>query len=422
MSTIFICEAQKKRNKTELRPDPSQSYIYGRFIINNEKEHAFPFKIVIKDLKTNKNYKIKFTYNYALSFIKVPPSKYQILSIKLFPGEIFTTPDSLKTIFLKDEFSEPFLANKNSGYYIGDFFIKSFLLGGTTAYYVTGHFDTCQNNYEKTTKELKRHYPNFKDIYTVSVANSYVNRNKLQVNIIQEENKSDFELAIFESNVNFIGDSGRFIDSRDHQKYKWLRIGNQIWMAENLNIGESILNSEDQLNNNVIEKYCYENLNILCDSFGGLYQWNEMMQFDTMDKKGICPNGWHIPSDKEWMILEGTVDSEFGFGDKEWLEDKISFKQGYRGFDVGKNLKNNEGWAKSKGIDKYGFTVLPIGCMKEGKSFRYFRIFAYFWTSTESKTYSAYAWARQFDYSDKLGRIEYLKKIGFSVRCIKDQN
>lgn len=94
------------------------------------------------------------------------------------------------------------------------------------------------------------------------------------------------------------------LDNRDYKYYKTVRIGDQIWMAENLNIGTSLdLNQEQPISGN-IGKYCYD-----CDIYGGLYTWHAMMQNGSSDTamigttQGICPVGWHVPTYKEWQNL-----------------------------------------------------------------------------------------------------------------------
>ena len=68
-------------------------------------------------------------------------------------------------------------------------------------------------------------------------------------------------------------------------------------MKENLNVGTLINGDVEQTNNSIIEKYCYDNDTANCTTYGGLYQWNEAMQYvTTPGTKGICPDGWHIPT------------------------------------------------------------------------------------------------------------------------------
>jgi uncharacterized protein (TIGR02145 family) len=78
----------------------------------------------------------------------------------------------------------------------------------------------------------------------------------------------------------------------------------QTWMAENLNTGEFRNENQGQYNNSIIEKYCYQNDLSNCSEYGGLYKWNEMMQYDTVEGvQGVCPEGWRLPTDDDWTAL-----------------------------------------------------------------------------------------------------------------------
>jgi uncharacterized protein (TIGR02145 family) len=91
------------------------------------------------------------------------------------------------------------------------------------------------------------------------------------------------------------------------QSYNTVRIGNQCWFRENLNSGNMVpvgLGQSNQFNNSVVEKYCYDGLPTNCSIYGGLYTWNEMMNYvTTASARGICPVDWHIPSDNDWTVL-----------------------------------------------------------------------------------------------------------------------
>jgi uncharacterized protein (TIGR02145 family) len=201
----------------------------------------------------------------------------------------------------------------------------------------------------------------------------------------------------------------------DGNVYNTVLIGSQCWMKENLKVGTMINGSQNQTNNGTIEKYCYNNNTANCDIYGGLYQWNEMMGYSTTPGvQGICPPGWHIPTDDEWKILEGTVDSQYGVGHSIWNN------TGWRGFDAGKNLKSTTGWdSGGNGTDLYGFGALPGGFQNTLGSFSNLGYSGHWWSSSESS--GTHPWNRRlyFDY-DGAGRNYSSKTFGFSVRCLKD--
>ena len=205
----------------------------------------------------------------------------------------------------------------------------------------------------------------------------------------------------------------QIIDDRDGQSYNTVQIGTQCWMAENLNIGAMINSSSDQTNNGIIEKYCYDNNSSNCYVYGGLYQWDEAMQYVTTEgTQGICPTGWHLPTDAEWCTLENYVDAV-----------GVSCSaNGWRGTDAGGNLKETgtNHWASpnSDATNSSGFTGLPGGYRYAGGLFFLLTKFANFWSSRE---YNTDAWSRDLYYENaQVGRNKYDKTYGFSVRCIKD--
>ncbi len=98
------------------------------------------------------------------------------------------------------------------------------------------------------------------------------------------------------------------LDARDGKKYKTVQIGSQCWMQENLDFGLMIDGTYSQTDNDTIEKYCYDNDSLNCGIYGGLYQWNEMMNYLLIPgTKGICPAGWHLPSSEEWTQLSNWL-------------------------------------------------------------------------------------------------------------------
>jgi uncharacterized protein (TIGR02145 family) len=95
-----------------------------------------------------------------------------------------------------------------------------------------------------------------------------------------------------------------FTDIRDGKLYTTVQIGTQCWMAANLNYGSIIPSSQVQYDNCISEKYCYNDVTGNCTKYGGLYQWDEVMKYDdTPAGQGLCPPGWHVPTDSEWTIL-----------------------------------------------------------------------------------------------------------------------
>ncbi len=205
-----------------------------------------------------------------------------------------------------------------------------------------------------------------------------------------------------------------FTDPRDGQTYNTVQIDGQCWMAENLNLGTMINGMEEMTDNNEFEKYCFDDDTDNCNIYGGLYTWNETMQYVTDSAiQGICPQGWRIPTDYEWKILEGNADSQYPVGDPEWDE------TGYRGFDVARNLKSFTTWSKNPGIDIFGFTALAGGYRQSNGNFGNLGNYTLFWSSNVHNDYRAWM-RRMICYANNMSRNYYNKYYGFSVRCLRD--
>ena len=194
------------------------------------------------------------------------------------------------------------------------------------------------------------------------------------------------------------------------QVYNTIQVFSQCWLKENLNGGTMINGIQSQTDNSIIEKYCYNNLESNCNTYGGLYQWDEMMQYITQQgAQGICPPGWHLPTDEEWKVLEGAVDGRYGIGDLEWESG------GYRGYEAGFNLKTTSGWDyDGNGIDLFGFSCLPGGGRDYDGSFSGFGEDGSWWTSTEAWGHSLYC------FYPEVARYGLNENNGFSVRCLRD--
>jgi uncharacterized protein (TIGR02145 family) len=192
--------------------------------------------------------------------------------------------------------------------------------------------------------------------------------------------------------------------------YNTVLIGSQCWLKENLNVGMRIDSNQSQTNNGYIEKYCYEDDEANCDVYGGLYQWSEMMQYTTQGgTQGICPDGWHIPTDEECKQLE----MELG------MPECIADWPGWRGTDEGKKLKSSSAWNNNgNGSNSSGFTGLPSGYNGTGVAFGGLGDYGYWWTSS---SYDGKAWERALYYGyNKVGRFDIPQSNSRPVRCLKD--
>ncbi|MCD4788885.1 MAG: T9SS type A sorting domain-containing protein [Bacteroidales bacterium] len=199
------------------------------------------------------------------------------------------------------------------------------------------------------------------------------------------------------------------------QVYNTIQIFSQCWLKENLNVGTMIPGTQVMEDNGVIEKYCYDNDPANCNTYGGMYRWDEMMQYTTTQGvQGICPPDWHILTDEEMKILEGYADSQYVVGDPIWDQSN------WRGIDAGVNLKSTNGWnSGGNGTDLYGFSALPGGVYSYQYGFTYLGDQSYFWSSTEF-TYEK-PWYRTLKFNEEgVKRWVYAKHHGFSVRCVMD--
>jgi uncharacterized protein (TIGR02145 family) len=201
--------------------------------------------------------------------------------------------------------------------------------------------------------------------------------------------------------------------------YHTVSIGTQCWLKENLKLGVHITNNfQEPQNNGIIEKWCWNNDPYWCNTMGGLYNWNEAMKyFYTPGSQGICPSGWHVPTDEEFKILEGYADSKHIIGDPGWDN------EGARGYDVGNMLRATWGF-NYPGQDAFGFAVVGSGARWcNGYLLGHYQSTS-LWTSSYAG--QGYIWIRYFrggtasgwngsSYHDKREGCE-----GNPVRCLKD--
>jgi uncharacterized protein (TIGR02145 family) len=199
------------------------------------------------------------------------------------------------------------------------------------------------------------------------------------------------------------------------QTYHTVQIGSQCWFRENLNVGTMIDGTKDQTNNNIIEKYCYNDSTINCDKYGGLYQWAEAVQYQngatntispnpafSEDVQGICPNGWHIPTISELQTLNLEANN-----DENAL---LTIGQGNSQYGV--NGKNTS-----------GFSLLLTGYRDYSSVFFGLGRQIFFWSSTNSFAGTAYVMFLVYgDFNDSGFYLGYYANdaYGCSIRCLKD--
>jgi uncharacterized protein (TIGR02145 family)/uncharacterized repeat protein (TIGR02543 family) len=213
--------------------------------------------------------------------------------------------------------------------------------------------------------------------------------------------RANFELILltpgsqFNPNITY----GSFTDSRDGRSYRTVTIGGQTWMAENLNYSSS--------GGNV--GVCYNHQESNCNLYGRLYDWATVMGLPSMcnstscasevlspHHQGICPPGWHVPSDAEWTTLINAV-----------------------GINPGTKLKSRTGWnSGGNGTDDFGFSALPGGG-GWGGSFGNVGLIGNWWGATEDDASNAWFrymfWNNEYVYSYWI-----LKTLQLSLRCLRD--
>jgi uncharacterized protein (TIGR02145 family) len=169
-----------------------------------------------------------------------------------------------------------------------------------------------------------------------------------------------------------------FTDSRDNKEYKIIEIGEQTWMAENLNY-------------DVPESLCYNNESANCDIYGRLYNWETAMK--------VCPEGWHLPNYEEWGKLGDEI-----------------------GENAGKKLKSIDGWQcimeSGNGTDEFGFSALAGGAISHKGSSGYATEDGFWWSATDEDNKSAYI--NMYYGSGGLKGGEADKLYSLSVRCVRD--
>ncbi len=213
-------------------------------------------------------------------------------------------------------------------------------------------------------------------------------------------------------------DYDEFTDKRDSQVYKTVQIGEQIWMAQNLNY-----ETENSWCGGGIQGTKTEGD---CPVYGRLYTWaaaigkseDECGYGHDCDLasagsatfiQGVCPDGWHLPSNDEWNALIGAVDGSI----TEYTSSNTA----------GTKLKSQIGWKiNGNGTDAFGFSALPAGDRNYNGYYDDEGDYVYFWSSTENNSYNAYYMLLYYRLDDAYLFNDGRKDNGYSVRCIKDSD
>ena len=203
---------------------------------------------------------------------------------------------------------------------------------------------------------------------------------------------------------------GSMTDERDNQVYKTVKIGEQTWMAENLNYADSV-KTPSLLKRN----WCYNNKAENCAVAGRLYTWTAAIDSATLydgvncrfrqctlpaKVQGICPSGWHLPTDTEWETLFAEVGGNSM---------------------ASKALRSQTGWGNDNGSDEYGFSALPAGYRSESGYYYDAGSRSSFWSLTEFRDLSVGLDANRMDFCNEVSYYcNHFYGEGLSVRCLKD--
>jgi uncharacterized protein (TIGR02145 family) len=212
-------------------------------------------------------------------------------------------------------------------------------------------------------------------------------------------NEDSRKIKVFLSNAAQ-GCPGIIKDVRDNSTYTTFLTGSgattRCWMEENLNYGTALLNtqSDPQRDNCIVEKYCANNQAVQCAVSGGFYQWDELLQYTNVEgSQGICPPGWHVPSEQDWEDLLNDNQGASLAGDL--LKNPIA-ANGFHGMMSGMQYLDQQ-WSFDTGITR--------GSM--------------FWTSTSTNSFSAIA--RGINSTNQSVSFYVSSRANaFNVRCVKD--
>ncbi len=215
--------------------------------------------------------------------------------------------------------------------------------------------------------------------------------------------------------ISVTGCGGQTSLSYDGRTYDLVEIGGQCWFADNLATdqyrnGDPIPTGLDNTTwqNTTAGAYAIYNNDIANDAtYGKLYNW-----YTTVDSRGLCPTGWHVPTDCEWMYLEGSLGMT--------VQQQEAVYE--RGTNEGGAMKATTNWTSPNtgATNSSGFTAFPGGYRANDGGYILIGLVGYWW-GISSENYSSSAWSRYLTYDNSfVRRLNFNKHFGFSVRCIKD--
>jgi uncharacterized protein (TIGR02145 family) len=224
-----------------------------------------------------------------------------------------------------------------------------------------------------------------------------------------------YDLSLVDS-ITFYPPGTSFIDERDGNIYHTVTIGTQVWMKENLKYLPSVVPPTtgsytipyyyiyNYFGTDVVEAKSTEYYH----TYGVLYNWNAVMNGSTSSSsnpsevQGVCPTGWHVPSEDEWNELINFIGGDdyagklMNFGTNYWQEPNM--------------YATNES----------GFTALPNSCRHENGQFdAYMGMYAGWWSATEENNIQSKTINLSYELF-YLGRIDFDKRVGFAIRCVRD--
>ena len=203
-------------------------------------------------------------------------------------------------------------------------------------------------------------------------------------------------------------------DPLEYQDYNYetVQIGEQCWFAENL-LSESYANG-DTIPGNLNNAWSYatwgatavyEELAANLETYGRLYNW-----FAVDDERGLCPSGWHVPTDSEWKTMEMALG----------MSEVDANGTGLRGTDQGTQMKTTYGWnSGANGTNSSGFSGLPGGYRDQNQTFAGVPTSGNWWCSAPNGSAKWYR-GLSTDNGELVFRGTNPERSGFSVRCIQD--